>query len=206
MKDDKDDKYVTCNLCEWQLNNVPDRDWSQYPCNYCNNTRQVLNPKNILCNLCGECMCPLGTMNEQIPHGLYNAKVVGGYDSYHLFDMSQYTFSFCEKCLRNLFVKCKIKPKTNEVNFDGDSSEGRTWEEDHKAYEYRVWRDEGGHHQAYLNRKCNFIKDCVNAAVYTQLSYDEFTECCCCEEHKELFNYSNGKLTKFISNILKPFL
>lgn len=202
----KQNNYVECQGCNWRLENSPDHDWIKYPCTRCNNTRKVIDPKNILCNLCGECMCPLGTMNEQYPHGLYKAEVTGGYDSYHLFDLTRYTFSFCEKCLRQLFNQCKIKPELYNVNIDNDIIEEDQWERDQTMYEYIVWKDAGGHHQAYLNRKCNFVKDCPNQATYTQLISGEFTENCCCEEHKELFGYSNSSLTKFISNILKPYL
>lgn len=198
--------YVKCQSCTWQLENFPDRDWKAKPCPKCQNTRQVIDPKEILCNLCGECMCPLGTMNEQYPHGLHEAKVTGGYDSYHLFDLTTYKFSFCEKCLKDLFVSCKIKPDVFDTNIDGELTSQESWERDQEAYEYRVWRDQGGHHQAYVNRKCNFVKDCPNEAVYTQLISGDFSENCSCEDHKDLWGYSNSQLTKFISNTLKPFL
>jgi hypothetical protein len=199
--------YVKCQACAWQIDNGSDRDWKSRPCEQCQNTREVINPKEILCNLCGECMCPLGTHNEQYPHGLHKAAVTGGYDSYHLFDMTKYTFSFCEKCLRGLFNQCKIKPDVVEIgNYGLQLDISATWDNDQKNYAYRVWKDTGGYHQAYLERKCNFIKDCPNNAVYTQLIDGEFTEGCSCEEHKDLFAYSNGKLTKFIPQILKAFL
>lgn len=210
----KEHNYVTCHGCKWQIeqNIVPDRDWEKQPCPTCHNTRLVVDPREILCNMCGECMCPaIGTMNEQVPHGLYKAKVTGGYDSYHLFDCTGYTFSFCEKCLRQLFVQCKIKPQVNDLGF-GDHFEyverdEQNWEDDLESYEYRVWSDNGGHHQAYLNRKCNAIKDCPNTAIYTRLHNDtEFTEQSSCEEHKETRGYFNSKLTKFIPQLLKAFL
>lgn len=77
---EKTHNYVTCQSCEWQLANFPDRDWSSSPCFMCNNTRQVIDPREILCNLCGGCMCPIGTHNEQHPHGLVDAEVTGGYE------------------------------------------------------------------------------------------------------------------------------
>lgn len=156
--------------------------------------------------MCGETMCPIGTHNEQYPHGLHEAQVIGGYESYHLFDMTRYTFSFCEKCLRTMFNQCKIKPIVSYMDFDGNVAREESYQRDLEDYEYRVWKDSGGHHQAYLDRKCNFVKDCPNRAVYTQLISNDFTEGCCCEEHKNLFGYGNSKLTKFIPNVLKPFL
>lgn len=203
----KEHTYVDCHHCKWQLENVPDRDWVDYPCKYCNNTRFIINPKEVLCNMCGECMCPYiktrsGTWSSDDPHGLYNAKVQGSYESYHLFDMTNYTFSFCEKCLRQLFNQCKVKPVVSDyANF-----EKRSYEDDLEMYEYRVWKDAGGHHQAYLDKKCNFVKDCPNRAIYTQLINDDFTEDCCCEEHKDRWGYANSRLTKFIPDVLKPFL
>ena len=198
--------YVKCHGCAWRLEQMSDYDWRTNPCKQCNNTREVIDPKEILCNMCGETMCPIGTHNEQIPHGLHEAKVTGGYDSYHLFDMTTYIFSFCEKCLRRLFNDCKVKPIIYDTSFEGDLTREEQWEQDQEAYEYRLWKDEGGHHQAYVNRKCNFVKDCPNTALYTQLISGDFTEGCSCEAHKDLWGYANSSLTKFISDTLKPFL
>jgi len=191
--------YVECNHCgHWddsqRRNNV---------CEACNNTRTVIDPKEYICNRCAGPMRPLGSHNEQYPHGLQEVAVSGGYDSYHLFDCTTYHFSLCEKCLRELFNQFKIPPAIS------DTLGGLTptaWEEDQEAYEYRVWKDNGGHHQAYLDKKCNFVKDCPNTAIYTQRISGEFTENCTCEEHKELWNYMNAKLVKFIPDVLKPFL
>lgn len=118
--------------------------------------------------------------------------------------MNRYTFSFCEKCLRQLFMQCKIKPQVDEMNFDGGAMED-SWEADQEAYEFRLWRDNGGHHQAYLDKRCNVKKDCPNRAVYTRLINNDFSEECCCEEHKRK-DGGSIKHVKFISNILKPFL
>lgn len=200
----KEHTYVKCQACEWQLENYPDRDWKENPCRQCNNTRQVVDPREILCNLCGETMCPIGTHNEQYPHGLYKAKVMGGYDSYHLLDMNRYTFSFCEKCLRELFIQCKIKPDVDDMDFDDNATECG-WEQDQSSYEYRVWCDSGGAHQAYLNKTCNMKKDCPNKAVYTRLINDNFSEECCCEEHKRK-DGGSIKHVKFITQVFKPFL
>jgi hypothetical protein len=210
----KEINYVECQGCNWRIEQQPDFDWSKNPCRDCNNTRQVIDPKDILCNMCGGTMCPLGTMNEQRPNGLYNSKVSGGYESYHLLDMTSYIFSLCEECLRKLFIQCKIPPKVIEYgidqNLDGslciDDRNEQSWEDDQKYYEFRVWKDNGGHHQAYLDRKCNAVKNCPNKAKYTLLhDYTKFTEEALCEEHKD-HSYVNSSLTKFIPNVLKPFL
>jgi hypothetical protein len=193
--------YVKCNHCaHWDNENR-----RKLLCDQCNNTCEVIDPKQILCNRCGERQRPFGTVNDQYPQGLENIKVTGGYDSFHLFDMTSYIFSICEKCLRELFNQFKIKPEIIEIMRD-DDSEQDLWAQDQDAYEYRIWEKDGGFHNAYVNGKCNFKKDCPNNAKYTQLISDSFTERCCCEEHKDLFNYMNSKLTKFIPQVLKPFL
>lgn len=173
------------------------------------------------CNLCGESCRPSGVnrwgpWSSEYNHGLLNAKVVGGYHSNHLLDMNQYTFSFCEPCLRKLFIQCKIKPRINDMNFplvlDGKSPmiEGDEfpWELDQETWEYRMWEDSGGFHQAFLNKKCNQKKDCPNKAVYTVLFSDSlFSEEACCEEHKAKWkNTINARFVPFISDTLKPFL
>lgn len=213
---------VKCTHCEWRLSR-PEYDSQKEICYRCKNTRLMDDPKEILCNMCGGLMChdittPNGKWKCDSPHGLYKGRVEGGYESYHLFDMSAYTFSFCEGCLRKLFNQCKIPPVVTELGFENTSNgnlgyadrEELSWDDDQYHYEYRVWKDNGGHHQAYLDRKCNAKKDCPNKAVYTRLhNGDEdgqFTEECCCEEHKEVGAYSNSSLTKFIPNVLKVFL
>lgn len=197
----KKHNYVECQYCTWRLRDQPDFDWESSPCPKCANTRQVIDPKELLCNLCAGSVCPLGTHNEQYPHGLFEAKIQGGYDSYHLFDMTEYTFSFCELCLRKLFNQCKIPPHVQDGSIDGVD-----YSHDKKLYEYRLWCDNGGHHQAYLDRKCNFEKDCPNQAKYTQLISGDFTENSSCEEHKSQFQYGNSVMVKFIPNNLKVFL
>lgn len=197
---------VKCKSCEWQTQQEG-YDPTKHTCIKCHNTRLVPDPRDILCNLCGECMCPIGTMNEQYPHGLHNASVVGGYDSYHLFDMTEYTFSFCEKCLRQLFMKCKIKPQINDIDFHNNKINEYSWDDDQIPYEYKLWKDSGAHHQAYLDKKCNAIKDCPNTAIYSVLFSDDFTEDTSCEEHKDHWNYStNSKLVLYISEVAQLFI
>jgi hypothetical protein len=196
--------YVECDWCK----NWEHKYKSERLCARCQNTRKVRNPQEILCNLCGECMCPLGTHNEQSPNGLYLATVMGGYDSYELLDCHNYTFSLCEKCLRNIFQQAKIKPEIREVSL-GMLEQNRpiSWEEDNGWYEYKVWKDAGNHHLNYMNKQCNATKDCPNKALYTVWYSDEFSEDALCEEHKDHYKFCvNTKLTGFVQHILKPFL
>jgi hypothetical protein len=170
----------------------------------------MIDPDTLFCNLCGEKMCHeiktrSGLWRAASPHGLHNAQVYGAYESYHLLDMNRYTFSFCEKCLRQLFIQCKIKPTVEEMHFGGGASED-SWEHDQKSYEYRVWKDEGHHHTAYMEKRCNSVKDCPNRAVYTILHDGNFSEDSACEEHKTVQLASNYRLTKFVSPVLRAFL
>lgn len=209
----KEHTYIKCQSCEWQLENFTDRDWEQNPCHKCKNTRLVIDPREILCNLCGECMCPIGTHNEQIPHGLFEGKVTGGYDSYHLLDLNTYIFSFCEKCLRTLFNQCKIKPLVYDTDLTtGETAREFSWESDQSSYEERLWQDSDAPHQAYLNKKCNQRKDCPHEAVYS-IFYDwedqgglKFTEKTACEDHKPSWPHSEAIAKPYVPPKLKIFL
>jgi len=174
----------------------------------------------IFCNLCGESCFPsgvnrFGPWKSEYNHGLIEAKVVGAYHSHHLLDMNQYAFSFCEPCLRKLFMQCKIKPRINDMQFppvlDGKSplieGEEVTWEYDQEVFEYREWEDSGGFQQAYIDKKCNQKKDCPNKAAYTVMLSNHFTEHALCEEHKHTWDKCvNAELVPFICDTLKPFL
>lgn len=194
--------YVTCNRCSnWSAEVKMSAD-----CPSCKNKRLIPDPKDILCNNCGNTLCPIGTINEQVPHGLVNARVVGGYDSYHLFDTTSYTFSMCELCLRNLFINFKIKPVVSETDLDESDRKLSTWEQDLLWYESRIWEDNGGPELAYKKGKCNFKKDCEEDAVYSQYLDDEFTIRCCCEEHKDLHSSYSSTLKPFVPAHLKVFI
>ena len=63
--------------------------------------------EDIICNKCGK-SCK--STNEDY-YGLIETSVTGGYYSTHLEDMTTYTFSLCEVCLRGMFKSFKVKPK-----------------------------------------------------------------------------------------------
>jgi len=179
---------IECKKCSY--------DKETHICNLCGS-------KDKLCNLCGESMSIEGSIyDENHSFGLIDAKVSGEYSSYHLSDYTIYNFSLCEKCLRQLFVQCKIKP---DLKID---NEIETFEKDQFEYEYKVWKNEGYHHKAYVNGKCNYAKDCPNKAMYSHFYNDKFTEDCSCEEHKINMTYilPGYSLRPFISNTLKPFI
>ncbi len=174
-------------------------------CGTCNDSGLIQEKP---CNLCGDDMTMINGIDNGDAAGLKDVSVMGGYNSYHLFDLNNYKFSFCEKCLRKLFEQCVIKPKITDYTTD----ENISWDEDQKAYEYRDWANSAKFHEAYLKRRCNTIKDCPNEAIYSiQLDEDEITiteqgVCKECAEDKDFFLPHNGKLIKFVSNQVRPFL
>ncbi len=48
-------------------------------------------------------------------YGLIEVTVSGGYHSFTLEDLTQYTFSMCEGCLKKLFDTFKIPPETLDL-------------------------------------------------------------------------------------------
>ena len=83
--------------------------------------KQVTETKSvtadILCNKCGS-SCKLHEFEENDFQwgGLIEAKIMGGYFSSHLEDCQYYTFSICEKCLKELFESFKIPVSINEYD------------------------------------------------------------------------------------------
>ena len=58
--------------------------------------KKVEETKDIICNKCGK-TCK----HDDNFCGLLEAAVQGGYDSTHLEDMKEYSFSLCEECLKD---------------------------------------------------------------------------------------------------------
>lgn len=193
--------YVECKLCDEEFQAL------DLTCLACNGDKEVIDPKEILCNLCGNTLCITMNANDwsiQEPYGLLNCLVSGGYNSLHLSDGYNYDFNLCELCLRNLFDQFKIKPKINCY------LSGKFIEYDDELYEYkfRVWNQNGGAHNSYINELCNVHLECKNKAVYSQYYDDDFTEVCSCEEHKDKLKigFPNYKIGPFVKNNLKLFL
>jgi hypothetical protein len=168
-------------------------------------------PDPILCNVCGDNLVinydnlgpGVGPGGEI--RGLAHAKVTGGYFSDHLLDLNMYDFSICEKCLREMFLKFKIKPDIYDVSVFGEIRGTIPFESDQYCYEDNMWRKSGKDHDAYMNGICNRNKDCQNKAIYSMFNYNEFTEDCCCEDHKPT-NNSCYTLKRFIPHKLKILL
>jgi hypothetical protein len=194
--------FIDCEFCE---------DWKQEKkikesCPCCAGRGKIQNPEEHLCNNCGSRMHPpKSDPNWQFPNGLSRAKVVGDYSSTHLTDDVIYRFSICEFCLRLMFNNFVIPPALSDNRADAIEFDYKL---DKTNYEYEQWRQSGGFSQAYKNRKCNAVKDCINSAIYTILhGSDTFDEKCACEEHvSEYRNYKWYKIVPFIPDTLKAFV
>ncbi len=114
------------------------------------------------------------------PMGLVEARVSGGFESEHLFDMTSYTFSMCEACLRELFDACKIGPKISGYG----GSEGETYADDAEQYRSKKWRAAGGHLLKLEQGLCNELESCPNKAKWRYFVSHDMTNEAFCDEHK----------------------
>lgn len=110
-------------------------------------------------------MAPTEDSEDKSPHGLVETRVGGGSNSFHLSDCTSYTFSLCERCLRDLFEVFKIPPQVDSSIGEDPSS----YEEDSKYYGHRLWIGEGGCLEAYLNGLCTESMDCGQPARWVTL-------------------------------------
>ena len=195
--------YIKCNQCAYRVEQ-PDYDPHEELCRSCNNSRLVIDPKDILCNMCGGGMCDIPhEPDNQVPYGMHNHKEVGSYSSPHLTDTTTYTFSLCELCLRNMFNHFKIPPTMGSYMHMPIP----TWQEDQEYYEERMWRESNEPHDAYMAGKCNAVKNCTHNAKYSVYFDNEFSEKCVCETHKSHYDsWSGANLKRFTQDDLKPFL
>lgn len=164
-------------------------DRAQY-CSSCKGKGMRRVPSSFVCNKCSGPLCPAGTMNEDIPHGLVEATVSGGYDSYHLFDTTNYEFSVCEKCLREFFGTFAIPPAISF--YMGGGGDDYTYAQDEDAYRHRVWRDAGGARAKLKEGLCNVVIECPNKAVWRQFCSENLTETAMCDEHKRGARFANS--------------
>lgn len=179
--------YQICENCRFQRESGA-LDLARH-CSRCKGTGIVRSRSSYICNKCGGSMCPEdNTPNRDIPHGLVEEQVTGGYDSFHLFDLSAYTFSLCEQCLRQLFDSCTIYP-----NVYCQSGDRVSYEEDQTQYMDRMWRKSGGHITKMFTDMCNTTMECTDKAIW-RISYDSqnpISPDICCDEHKSKYdNYS----------------
>jgi hypothetical protein len=130
--------YKKCSRCE--EHRTSGRFVEALSCAFCKGKGAVRTRESWVCNGCGDCLCPGqdGEPNGDCPHGLVEASVTGGYSSEHLTDMTSYTFSLCEKCLRSAFASFKIPPKTAGYGMDGEDEDEEPYTKevsDKAAYE-----------------------------------------------------------------------
>ena len=202
--------YITCTSCHSWNQEIR----SKRVCQLCNNTQLMEDPTTVLCNSCGNCMyfsvnARSGTWQLEPGYGLLNIKVSGGFNSYYLIDMTNYTFNLCEKCIRNLFMNFKIKPRVNDLGYEDSndvelSETDGSWEKDQEYYENRIWQDSDEFLTKYKNKICNVTKDCQNKAAYS-VFHDNInpTFDAVCEEHtSDIW----GNLKAFVPNNVRVFL
>jgi len=158
-------------------------------CHRCKGTGIVRDPKSYVCNRCGGSLAGDADMGFGEQYGLVEASVSGGYSSPHLFDCTTYTFSLCEKCLRQLFAKFEVPPAvSSSLNYTG---EAETYDEDLRHYNYRLWRKQGCHIERLKLGNCNAIIDCEKAATLRKFCSGSLTNDCSCDEHGPLHTYAN---------------
>jgi len=162
-----------------------------------------------ICNMCGETLFH-NKKNSYGKGGLIDAKVYGGYYSDYLSDITIYRFSFCEKCLASILLKCKIDPCIGEYEI-GDHSENfnftgknSSFEEEQKYLQWQRWinesfkNKESDHYKHFLKGKCTNSYKCNNKAKYLVDHSGNFNKdrrsirsWTSCEKHKKLKdNYS----------------
>lgn len=68
-------------------------------------TKEIEVTTDIICNKCGNTCTIVSCLQH---YGLIEVEVSGGFDSKSLNDLTTYTFSVCECCLKELFRSFKI--------------------------------------------------------------------------------------------------
>lgn len=158
-------------------------------CHGCRGKGFRRGPTSYVCNKCGGSMCPNPkSMNAEIPHGLVDAEVVGGYDSPHLTDTTGYKFSLCEGCLRELFTSCKVPPEVRHYSLGviGDKGAEQGYAEDLDWYNFTRWRDAGGPAKKFPTGLCNYREWCQEPGEWRHFVSGHMTEEAWCSEHKKL--------------------
>lgn len=155
-------EYKACRQCaKWR---AEENFGLAVRCNSCKGTGAVRDHLSYVCNGCGGSMSPGPECDDRSPHGLVEASVGGGYNSYHLTDCTTYIFSLCEKCLRGAFTNFRVPPTV--INRLGDSHEGpeTAYEQDLDYYLHREWVRLGGQKEAFEKGLCTHRKQCGKPA------------------------------------------
>ena len=125
-------KFIQCPRCTILRSSRTLEDTIEAStCHQCSGTGFIRSRESYICNQCGGPLCtqdyPDGYDTSKdpdfyTPNGLVEHSITGGYSSTELMDLTTYTFSLCERCLRNLFNQFKIPPHVSVYNYDKDCS------------------------------------------------------------------------------------
>ena len=127
-------KHIECHSCSEARHN---QDLSvAVNCLTCCGKGILIKIEEYLCNNCGKEIMKPGMIRNVGFYSEHKFFVSGGYDSYYLFDRTDYIFYICEKCLRDMFNDFKIKPQV----IDHDDGE-IPYEQDLKMLTERIIKD-----------------------------------------------------------------
>lgn len=105
--------HVMCNKCNGScVAGMKKDDPKRFVQPDASNVRPLYEPRDL-------CLRPLddGTLTNGSFNGLIEHTVCGVYGSDSLEDMTSYTFSLCEHCLKELFDTFATPPATSEYDF-----------------------------------------------------------------------------------------
>ncbi len=159
-------------------------------CMSCRGTGIVRVPASYHCNRCGDSLQPDEHTDD--PYGLVEARVEGGYHSHHLFDLTSYTFSLCEGCLREMFDLFVIPPTLFGCSISGGdlrTVEGleEAYDDDVRMYKHRLWKASGGQQEKFATGICNGVEACERQARWRLYLSDEAIDESVCDEHKKRY-------------------
>jgi hypothetical protein len=196
-------KYEPCDRCSGAR---AENDYKRaLACRLCKGTGYAPAIGETPCNGCGGTMAS-GTRpdDRQVPQGIYQYEISGDYDSPALSDMTTYTFSMCEHCLRTWFEGCKVPPKTERYDLVGiRPNELEDYAADHESYKYQQWKENLGYANAHLHGICNQTRSCGKPAKWTVALSESLTDHCLCDDHKDSWSgCTNGAIVPFVPDAL----
>ena len=150
-------------------------------CAGCEGTAIIRDPQSYVCNKCGGSLCP---PHSTSPQGLVEHRVDGGYSSDYLTDCTSYSFSLCEKCLRDTFETFLIPPETSGMDGEVPYAEDREW------MDTRHWRQAGGQEAKLPSGLCNMTKSCQEPARWRHFLSQSMTVEAACDTHRRVYGNS----------------
>ena len=173
-------KHEPCDVCKsWRQSSLEEDIQLAINCSVCKGTGFVRSAEDYVCNNCSGML----TISEKEdgckadPYGLLETTVSGGYFSNYLLDCTNYTFSLCEKCLRDMFDKFVVPPYMTGAC---DS-----YAEDSLYHKEKLWKNAGGELEKLKLGLCNNQSTCTNPAVWRIICSGGLTESTTCDEHKK---------------------